>query len=316
MRVPTPAALVASSVICWPTMGARLLSKASRNCSTSRRCWSFWNPTVGPPIWSSRKTSRVEEPEQGVDRSVVQEAEAADLRTLEAEIERGHAEDVEVSEPADLLVQVAQVRDLDDLLLVLEARVTVGAEVAEVRLEAVTALAGEPELLAEDRAGGSVGQPRPQEDALAVCLGRIERVVEGPVRVRRQRDLKREVGELLHVCGIESRSRGRPGSGTPTLKLLKELFSSNADAAVPGGFERSPRQCIAPLPSRPRRVCVVMGPFIGWKSVTLPVPLIGAGSLNTPEVTPMARLMGIGLAVTSASGLPRSQARSSMSPKM
>src|SRR5262249_56218139 len=90
---------------------------------------------------------RVEEPEEGVARSVVQEAEAADLRTLEAEVERGHAEDVEVSELADLLIEVAQVRDLDDLLLVLEARVAVGAEVAESRLEAVTALAGEPELL-------------------------------------------------------------------------------------------------------------------------------------------------------------------------
>ena len=42
----------------------------------------------------------------------------------------GHAEH------ADLLVQVAQVRDLDDLRLVLEARAAVGAEVAVRRRRA------------------------------------------------------------------------------------------------------------------------------------------------------------------------------------
>ena len=29
---------------------------------------------------------------------------------------------------------------------------------------------------------------------------------------------------------------------------------------------RSPRQCIAPELRSPRKVCVVIGPFIGWKS--------------------------------------------------
>ena len=28
---------------------------------------------------------------------------------------------------------------------------------------------------------------------------------------------------------------------------------------------RSPRQCIGPAPAMPRSVCVVIGPFIGWK---------------------------------------------------
>ena len=93
----------------------------------------------------------VEEAEEGVDGAVVQEAEAADLRALERQVERRDAGDVEHAEHADLLVEVAQVRDLDDLHLVLEARLAVGAEVAELGLEAVAALAGEAELLAEDR---------------------------------------------------------------------------------------------------------------------------------------------------------------------
>src|SRR5262249_53593422 len=62
----------------------------------------------------------VEEAEQRVDAAVVQKAEAADLRALEGQIERILAGDVERAEHADLLIQVAQVRDLDDLFLVLE----------------------------------------------------------------------------------------------------------------------------------------------------------------------------------------------------
>ena len=97
----------------------------------------------------------------------MQEAEAADLRALERQVERRLAGDVEHAEHADLLVEVAQVRDLDDLHLVLEARAAVGAEVAELGLEAVAALAGEAELLAEDRPGGAVGQPRAEEEVAA-----------------------------------------------------------------------------------------------------------------------------------------------------
>src|SRR5205809_5386493 len=43
MRGPTVAALVLVRVICWPTIGARLLSKASTNCST-------WRRVVSPPF--------------------------------------------------------------------------------------------------------------------------------------------------------------------------------------------------------------------------------------------------------------------------
>src|SRR5262249_61068346 len=122
---------------------------------------------------------RVQEPEERVDRPVVEEAEAADLRPLETEVQRRDARHVEVSELADLLVEVPQVRDLDDLLLVLEARVTVGPEVPELRLEPVAALAGEAELLVEERARGTVGQARAQGERLA----RARRV--GWARVRR-----------------------------------------------------------------------------------------------------------------------------------
>ncbi|TMA65458.1 MAG: hypothetical protein E6J68_09090 [Deltaproteobacteria bacterium] len=51
----------------------------------------------------------------------------------------------------------------------------------------------------------------------------------------------------------------------------------------------------------PRRLCVVIGPFIGWKT-GLP---LGFGTRN-----------GFGLFTTVPKGSPRSQARLSKSPKM
>ncbi len=70
----------------------------------------------------------------------------------------------------------------------------------------------------------------------------------------------------------------------------------------------------------PRRVCVVIGPFIGWKSSTLPVPFMLPRKLNSSLPATMARssprLTSSGLRVTTSSGLPRSQARLSKSPKM
>src|SRR5262249_12378426 len=146
---------------------------------------------------------RVEEAEERVDRAVVQEAEAADLGALEAQVDRRHAGDVEITELADLLVEVPQVRDLHDLLLVLEAAMAVRAEVAERGLEAVAALAGEAELGALERARESVREAGGGGERLSGRLGRRERVVERANRVRRQRDLEREVGELLHVRRVD-----------------------------------------------------------------------------------------------------------------
>ena len=55
-----------------------------------------------------------------------------------------------------------------------------------------------------------------------------------------------------------------------------------------------------------------MGPFIGWKSVTSPVPLMG----DDPKPATLAFRMLRGLVVTSPSGSPRSQESWSLSAKM
>jgi hypothetical protein len=69
---------------------------------------------------------------------------------------------------------------------------------------------------------------------------------------------------------------------------------------------RSPRQCIGPWLAMPRRLCVVMGPFIGCSVGSTGVCVMGlkSGIANGP-----------GLASGSPSGLPRSHARLSVSPK-
>src|SRR5262245_48836138 len=59
-----------------------------------------------------------------------------------------------------------------------------------------------------------------------------------------------------------------------------------------------------PCVERPRSVCVVIGPFIGWNVVAIePLGRNGAD-------------LGMLSAVTTSSGLPRFQARLSKSPKM
>ncbi len=67
---------------------------------------------------------------------------------------------------------------------------------------------------------------------------------------------------------------------------------------------RSPRQCIGPWLAMPRRLCVAIGPFIGWKIGLMGLPLTSSSALAN----------GPGSVMTSASGLPRSQARESKSP--
>ena len=63
---------------------------------------------------------------------------------------------------------------------------------------------------------------------------------------------------------------------------------------------RSPRQCMGPLFTIPRRVWVVIGPFNEWKFLS----------------SPMVSRKGFGLLSTVPLGSPRSQARLSKSPKM
>ena len=62
---------------------------------------------------------------------------------------------------------------------------------------------------------------------------------------------------------------------------------------------RSPRQCMGPSFTMPRRVCVVIGPFSEWKSL----------------FSPMVSRKGFGLCSTVPLGSPRSHARLSKSPK-
>jgi hypothetical protein len=87
----------------------------------------------------------------------------------------------------------------------------------------------------------------------------------------------------------------------PTKAGLNALKASCASSGLPPVEPpvRSPRQCIGPAVIMPRRLCVVIGPFNGWK--------------GRPE--PMRNGLGFG-AVAVALASPRSQARLSKSPKM
>jgi hypothetical protein len=68
------------------------------------------------------------EAEERVDAAVVQEAEAADLIAEEAVVARVDAASRRHPKHADLLVHVAEVRDLEVLGLGLEARAAIAAE--------------------------------------------------------------------------------------------------------------------------------------------------------------------------------------------
>jgi hypothetical protein len=130
---------------------------------------------------------------------------------------------------------------------------------------------------------------------------RIERVA--PVAVEDDVGDAPEVevaAKSVNACisaSVSSASRPmRPGKAT--LNFLNAASSSKT--LPPGSLPpvRSPRQCIEPAPAMPRRLCVVIGPFSGWKS------RFGIGMRK-----------GMGFVSTTSSGLPRSQARLSKSPK-
>ncbi len=57
MRAPTAAGLAAVSVICWPTMGARLVGNARMNASSCRRWRSPSGPSGMPLLSGPLKTS-------------------------------------------------------------------------------------------------------------------------------------------------------------------------------------------------------------------------------------------------------------------
>ena len=81
------------------------------------------------------------EAEEGVHAAVVQEAEAAYLRALVAVVAGVQERDRRHAEHADLLVGVAQVGDLEQLGLELEAREPIGAEEAVGGVEVVASIA-------------------------------------------------------------------------------------------------------------------------------------------------------------------------------
>src|SRR5439155_26495243 len=90
---------------------------------------------------------------------------------------------------------------------------------------------------------------------------------------------------------------------SPTKAGLNFLNAPSSSSGWPPGSlpaVRSPRQCIGPALAIPRRLCVVIGPFIGWN-----VWFDEIWSRN-----------GFGLFVTVPNGSPRSQASPSKSPEM
>ena len=126
-------------------------------------------------------------------------------------------------------------------------------------------------------------------------------IVEAADRVGRRHDLQGEVGEGLHV-GVGELALVAPEQGVEgdverlecERRVVRQRIAVEAWPPV-----RSPRQCIGPWFAMPRSVCVVIGPFIGWNGWLEPVG---------------PRKFGFGF--TTSSGLPRSQARLSKSPKM
>ena len=178
MRGPTVAPLVLVSVICWPTIGARLESNCEHELLEVLRVRDRVAEHVGAM-----------EAEGRVDAAVVQEAEAAHLRALVAVVPRAHPRDRRHAEHADLLVEVPQVRDLEHLGLVLERGEAVGAE----------------EARSPGRARGSrcssktVSVTGPMKRVASGERRAHELVVERADRVRRIHHLQDEVGEALHV---------------------------------------------------------------------------------------------------------------------
>ena len=88
-----------------------------------------------------------------------------------------------------------------------------------------------------------------------------------------------------------------------TMNFRKAPFSSRGSPPASFPAVRSPRQCIGPAFASPRRLCVVIGPLSARKF----------------RFSPTVRRKGFGLFSVpvggNASGLPRSQARPSKSPK-
>src|SRR6185369_9265927 len=91
------------------------------------------------------ENDRVEEAEERVDAAVVQEAEAADLISFGHVVEGVDRMDRWHPEHSDLLIQIAQLRDLGDLLAVRDGPFPARPEEAQLGRRLVAAVAVEDE---------------------------------------------------------------------------------------------------------------------------------------------------------------------------
>src|SRR5262249_18104495 len=223
------------------------------------------------------------EAEERVDATVVQEAEPPHLIALIAVVtgaEEGHRRH---PEHADLLVGVAKVRDLELLRLALDRRATVGGVEGGGSVEHVA-----PGAILD------AVRDRPEVEVVPRLLVRAEGIVEAADRVRRIGHLQDEVCEFLHVGGADRGAAAeqpveRDDEAVETGVLIERI---PARVAATGAIAT---QCIGPWFAMPRRLCVVIGPFIGWNGLPLPT------------------LKGLGFGSGMSSGFPRSQARLSKS---
>ena len=76
---------------------------------------------------------------------------------------------------------------------------------------------------------------------------------------------------------------------SPTKAGLNFLNAPSSSSGWPPGSlpaVRSPRQCIGPALAIPRRLCVVIGPFIGWNVWFVTVPNGSPRSQASPSKSP------------------------------
>ena len=206
------------SVTCWPTMGARFESNASMNGSSWRRVMMPRQLSAGMPGFpgspgcvrvGAALGAKTVPPTKRKTVSTLPSCKKPKPRTWSPwklmSLRRrrqttprparadGQHEGVRHAEHADLLVQVAQVRDLEELRLVLERVAAVGPE--------------------EARAGSTpyCALPVRVEDVAAVAV--VERVRAGaPGRVRPSRWLKKNARPAAWA-GVSELSRLRIGFG-------------------------------------------------------------------------------------------------------
>ena len=188
----------------------------------------------------------------------------------------------------------------------LDARLGVGR-----RIERVAAVAGAHGVGERVPSALSKKKSRP-----AACSAR-ERVVEVADRVRRIGDLQDEVGERRASSPSGAAVVAPEQAGERELNFLNAASSSKVP---PSGCAlgsrslppvRSPRQCIGPWLAMPRRLWVVIGPFMR-------VERCESRARRRESLRTAARSRsgpGVGRARVRRRGLPRSQARLSMSPK-